>query len=453
MTNNKINTNGIKEYNNIKEVIYRASEEYKDKIAFQIKLKTEKGKETEYEYITYTRLLEDINNLGAKLYSMGYKGKRIAIIGKNRYEWILAHLTNLLGGVISIPLDKDLQIDELESSLIRSKADAIVFDPKQKEKIEEIKARNNTNIKEYISMDKLDGYKDVRGLVKEGKEKNKEKEEYINYEVKDHEMSVLLFTSGTTSMSKAVMLHQRGIATNIYGLRILEDINSSDTNIAFLPFHHIFGSTGMLYMLACGVKTVFPDGLKYIQKNLNEYHVSVFVGVPVLIEAMYKAVVKEIDRQGKTKLVNTIVKISNGLRKVGIDLRKVLFKSVINALGGSLREIVSGGAPADAAVAKGFDNFGVVTVQGYGLTETSPVIAAETPKTIRQGSVGKPFFNQEVEIVNKDDEGIGEIRVKGPNLMMGYYEMEEKTNEVLRDGWFYTGDLGYIDEDGYLFIT
>ena len=168
---------------------------------------------------------------------------------------------------------------------------------------------------------------------------------------------------------------------------------------------------------------------------------------------MYKAVVKEIDRQGKTKLVNTIVKISNGLRKVGIDLRKVLFKSVINALGGSLREIVSGGAPADAAVAKGFDNFGVVTVQGYGLTETSPVIAAETPKTIRQGSVGKPFFNQEVEIVNKDDEGIGEIRVKGPNLMMGYYEMEEKTNEVLRDGWFYTGDLGYIDEDGYLFIT
>ena len=199
MTNNKINTNGIKEYNNIKEVIYRASEEYKDKIAFQIKLKTEKGKETEYEYITYTRLLEDINNLGAKLYSMGYKGKRIAIIGKNRYEWILAHLTNLLGGVISIPLDKDLQIDELESSLIRSKADAIVFDPKQKEKIEEIKARNNTNIKEYISMDKLDGYKDVRGLVKEKKKKNKEKEEYINYEVKDHEMSVLLFTSGTTS--------------------------------------------------------------------------------------------------------------------------------------------------------------------------------------------------------------------------------------------------------------
>ena len=453
MSKEKIDTKGIKEYNNIKEVIYRAAEEYKDKIAFQIKIKTDKKKEIEYEYITYTRLLEDINSLGAMLYSKGYKGKRIAVIGKNRYEWIVSHLANLLGGIISIPLDKDLQVDELESSLVRSKADAIVFDPKQKEKIEEVKSRNNTNIKEYISMEELEGYNDVRSLIESGKNKKKELKEYKSYEVKDHEMSVLLFTSGTTSMSKAVMLHQRGIATNIYGLRVLEDINSNDTNIAFLPFHHIFGSTGMLYMIACGVKTVFPDGLKYIQKNLNEYHVSVFVGVPVLIEAMYKAVTKEIERQGKTKLVNNIVKISNGLRKVGIDLRKVLFKSIINALGGSLREIVSGGAPADAAVAKGFENFGVITVQGYGLTETSPVIAAETPKSIRQGSVGKPFFNQEVEIVNKDDEGIGEIRVKGPNLMMGYYEMEEKTNEVLRDGWFYTGDLGYIDDDGYLFIT
>ena len=453
MSKEKIDTKGIKEYNNIKEVIYRAAEEYKDKIAFQIKIKTDKKKETEYEYITYTRLLEDINSLGAMLYSKGYKGKRIAVIGKNRYEWIVSHLANLLGGIISIPLDKDLQVDELESSLVRSKADAIVFDSKQKEKIEEVKSRNNTNIKEYISMEELEGYNDVRSLIESGKNKKKELKEYKSYEVKDHEMSVLLFTSGTTSMSKAVMLHQRGIATNIYGLRILEDINSNDTNIAFLPFHHIFGSTGMLYMLSCGVKTVFPDGLKYIQKNLNEYHVSVFVGVPVLIEAMYKAVTKEIERQGKTKLVNNIVKISNGLRKVGIDLRKVLFKSIINALGGSLREIVSGGASADAAVAKGFENFGVITVQGYGLTETSPVIAAETPKSIRQGSVGKPFFNQEVEIVNKDDEGIGEIRVKGPNLMMGYYEMEEKTNEVLKDGWFYTGDLGYIDDDGYLFIT
>ncbi len=451
MSKNEINTKGIKEYNNIKEIIYRAKEDYNDKIAFQIKVKV--GKETEYEYITYTQLLEDINNLGARLYQLGYKGKRIAIIGKNRYEWELAHLANLLGGIISIPLDKDLQVDELESSIIRSKADAIVFDPKQLEKIEEIKSRKSTKLQEYICMDEIENYKNVRQLVNEGKKLKKEKEEFVNYEIEDEKMSILLFTSGTTSMSKAVMLNQRGIATNVYGLRVLEDINSNDTNIAFLPFHHIFGSTCMIYMLSCGVKTVFSDGLKYIQKNLNEYHVSVFVGVPVLIEAMYKAVIKEVERQGKAKLVKTMIRISNALRKVGIDIRKVVFKSIINALGGKLREIVSGGAPADATVSKGFSDLGVTIVQGYGLTETSPVIAAETPTQIKAGSVGLPFFNQKVEIVDKDADGIGQIRVKGPNVMLGYYEMEEKTNEVLKDGWFYTGDLGYIDDEGYLFIT
>lgn len=451
MSKNEINTKGIKEYNNIKEIIYRAKEDYNDKIAFQIKVKV--GKETEYEYITYTQLLEDINNLGARLYQLGYKGKRIAIIGKNRYEWELAHLANLLGGIISIPLDKDLQVDELESSIIRSKADAIVFDPKQLEKIEEIKSRKSTKLQEYICMDEIENYKNVRQLVNEGKKLKKEKDEFVNYEIEDEKMSILLFTSGTTSMSKAVMLNQRGIATNVYGLRVLEDINSNDTNIAFLPFHHIFGSTCMIYMLSCGVKTVFSDGLKYIQKNLNEYHVSVFVGVPVLIEAMYKAVIKEVERQGKAKLVKTMIRISNALRKVGIDIRKVVFKSIINALGGKLREIVSGGAPADATVSKGFSDLGVTIVQGYGLTETSPVIAAETPTQIKAGSVGLPFFNQKVEIVDKDADGIGQIRVKGPNVMLGYYEMEEKTNEVLKDGWFYTGDLGYIDDEGYLFIT
>ena len=451
MSKNEINTKGIKEYNNIKEIIYRAKEDYNDKIAFQIKVKV--GKETEYEYITYTQLLEDINNLGARLYQLGYKGKRIAVIGKNRYEWELAHLANLLGGIISIPLDKDLQVDELESSIIRSKADAIVFDRKQLEKIEEIKSRKSTKLQEYICMDDIENYKNVRQLVNEGKKLKKEKDEFVNYEIEDEKMSILLFTSGTTSMSKAVMLNQRGIATNVYGLRVLEDINSNDTNIAFLPFHHIFGSTCMIYMLSCGVKTVFSDGLKYIQKNLNEYHVSVFVGVPVLIEAMYKAVIKEVERQGKAKLVKTMIRISNALRKVGIDIRKVVFKSIINALGGKLREIVSGGAPADATVSKGFSDLGVTIVQGYGLTETSPVIAAETPTQIKAGSVGLPFFNQKVEIVDKDADGIGQIRVKGPNVMLGYYEMEEKTNEVLKDGWFYTGDLGYIDDEGYLFIT
>ena len=277
--------------------------------------------------------------------------------------------------------------------------------------------------------------------------------EYIETEIDENIMNVLLFTSGTTSMSKAVMLCQKNIASNIYAMQCVEDIRETDTNIAFLPFHHIFGSTCILMMLACGVRTVFPDGLKYIKQNLKEYKVTIFVGVPVLVEAMYKAVEKEVAKQGKTKLINIATKVSNLLLKCKIDVRRKLFKQVIDGLGGELRMIIEGGAAADPKISKAFNSLGVMVVQGYGLTETAPVIIAENPNELRLGSVGKPMINDRVEIENKDEKGIGEIKVKGPNVMLGYYEMPEETERVLRDGWFYTGDLGYIDKDGYVFIT
>ena len=266
-------------------------------------------------------------------------------------------------------------------------------------------------------------------------------------------MSILLFTSGTTSKSKAVMLNQNGIATNIYDMQLVEDFRSTDVNIAFLPFHHIFGSTGMLVMLASGLKTVFPDGLKYIKQNLIEYKVSLFVGVPILIDKMYSTIIKEIERQGKTKLINTAIKISNFLLKFHIDIRRLLFKQLIDQLGGDMRFIISGGAPLDTKVEKWFNQIGINIVQGYGLTETSPVIAAEDFGHTRYGSVGMPMKSLEVKIDNPDSAGVGEITVKGPNVMLGYYNNQEKTDEVLQDGWFHTGDLGYLDKDGFLFIT
>ena len=358
------------------------------------------------------------------------------------------------GGIVSIPLDKDLQYDELENSLVRSKADAIVFDEKLIEMMTEIKNNNKTSVKEFICMSSGYGFKSVPELMKQGEELlTKGEEEYINTKIDDNAMSILLFTSGTTSKSKAVMLSQRAIASNIYALQCVEDIRATDTNIAFLPFHHIFGSTCILLMIAQGTKNVFPDGLKYIKQNMNEYKVSIFVGVPVLIEAMYKAIIKEVEKQGKLKLINTATKVSNFLLKLHIDIRRKLFKQVLDALGGELRFIVVGGAAADPIVLKGFNSFGVSTAHGYGLTETAPVIAAEDKKFQRSGSVGRPMCNDKIEIVNKDENGIGEIRVTGPNLMLGYYEMPEETSNVLKDGWFYTGDLGYFDKDGYLFIT
>lgn len=442
----------IKEFKNIKEIIYNSEKEYSDKIAFIIK--HQEGKNKTYENITYKTFLKQINALGTKLYDMKLKNKRIAILGRNRYEWVLAHLTNLLGGIISIPLDKDLQIDELESSLIRSKADAIYFDEKYIEKIEEIKNRNNTNVKKYICMSKMAGYDDIHTLKEEGQKLLEEgNKEYISSKIDENEMGILLFTSGTTSKSKAVMLSQKNIASNIYAMQKVEDIRSTDSNLAFLPMHHIFGSTCLILMLACGVKTSFPDGLRYVAQNLKEYEVSIFVGVPLLVEAIYNKVVKEIDKQGKTKLIKNAIKISNFLLKFHIDIRRKIFKQLIDQLGGKMRFVISGGAPLDPKIQKGFIDLGIDMVQGYGLTETSPVIAAENMYKSRNGSIGVPMENVTVEIINKDENGIGELRVKGPNVMLGYYENEEETNKVLKDGWFYTGDLGYIDKDGFIFIT
>lgn len=439
-------------FNNIKEIIYNSVKLYPENIAFTIKNKVDEN--VKYENITYAKLLEDINSLGTALYEKKLKGKRIAIIGKNRYEWAISHLACLLGGIISVPLDKDLQINELEESLIRSKVNAIIFDEKLIEKINIIKEKGTTDITEYICMSDIEKFENIKNLINNGRNLLKRgNQEYEKHEVDSKSMSILLFTSGTTSKSKAVMLSQYGIATNVYDMQIVESFYSTDVNIAFLPYHHIFGSTAMIVMLASGMKTVFPDGLRYIKQNLIEYKVSVFVGVPLLIDKMYSNIEKEIGKQGKTNLIKFATKICNILLKLHIDIRRKVFKQIIDGLGGKMRFVIAGGAPLDKNVEKKFNEFGIHIVQGYGLTETSPVISAENDKYSKYGSVGIPMKNTEVKIADKDENGIGEIIVKGPNVMIGYYENEEATREVIKDDWFYTGDLGFIDKEGYLFIT
>ena len=405
------------EFENIKDIIYNSAKKYKDNTAFILKHK--KDEEIQYENITYKKLLEEVNSLGTKFLDLGYKDKRIAIVGRNRYEWVLSHLANLLGGIVSVPLDKELQIDELESSLKRSKAEVLIFDEKYIENIEEIKKRNNTNLKEYICMTKKEGYKDIETLKEEGKRLlDSGNKEYVDAKIDSYKMNILLFTSGTTSKSKAVMLSQNNIASNVYAMQLVEKFLDTDVNLAFLPFHHIFGSTAMIVMLACGVATAFPDGLRYVAQNLKEYKVSVFIGVPLLVEAIYKKVEQGIEKKRKTKIVELAKKISNFLLKFKIDIRRKLFKEIIDELGGHLRFVVSGGAPLDRRVAKGFNELGIKLVQGYGLTETSPVISAENDRKVRYGSIGIPMDNVEVEFENKDENGIGELKVKGPNVML-----------------------------------
>lgn len=441
-------------FENIRDIISNSVKLYPNNVAFKIKHKN--GKEVSYKDITYTEFQKDINEFGTGLLSLGYKDKRVAVIGKNSYEWALTYYAVLNGLGVLVPLDKGLPEAEIELSLKRSKAEVIVFEKEFEEIINRIIESKTTNLKEAICMQesKFEYIKTIEEVKNIGeKELANGNKLYIEAEIKNKEMAAIIFTSGTTSMAKGVMLSHYNIASNIYCMQLVEKAYDTDVNMAFLPFHHTFGSTGLLFFLAHGATNVFCDGLRYIQDNLKEYKVSVFVCVPLLLEAMYKKIMIQIEKQGKAKTVKFGIKLSKFLLKFGIDIRRKLFKEIIDNLGGKLRFVISGASAIDKNVAEGFNNFGILAVQGYGLTETSPVLTAENAKVLRYGSIGYPLPEVEIKIYEPNEDGIGEIIAKGPNVMLGYYENEEATNEVLVDGWFHTGDLGYMDKDGIIFIA
>ena len=445
------------EFKNLKELFKNKIEKYSENIAFIIKNRA--GSNQKYTNITYKEFGLDIDSLGSSLIKRGLKGKRVAVIAPNRYEWIVSYLATINGVGIVVPLDKGLPNSEIESLLQRSKADAIIFDKSYHDVMKEIQNNKTTNVEHFICMDQDDQFISLNSLIEEGKKLLEEGySEYLNAEINEEEMSVILFTSGTTSMSKAVMLSHKNITSNLYALELAEKIYDTDVNLAFLPFHHTFGSTGLMLFLISGATNVFCDGIRHIQTNLKEYKVTTFVCVPLLLESMYKKIMNEVEKKGKTKLIKVAVPICNFLAKIGIDIRKKVFKEIHAPLGGNLRFVVSGASAIDKKVAKGFNDFGILTVQGYGLTETSPVLTAENEKCIRYGSIGYPLANVDIRIDNPNEEGIGEIVAKGPNVMLGYYENEEATSEVIEidengDRWFHTGDLAYRDKDGYIFIA
>lgn len=439
-------------FDTIRDYINNSIRKYPNNNAFIIKNKD--GKNVSYTHITYTKFGEDIKSFGTALINLGLENKRIAVIGKNRYEWLVAYVSTLCGVGIAVPLDKGLPVQEIELSLKRAKIDAVVFESEYADTMKEL--QTNSGIQHFICMDSnVNGtFKTVHGLIEEGNELlNQGNQQFENHQIEPNEVATIIFTSGTTSISKAVMLSNHNIASNIYNMNCIINVYDTDVNMAFLPLHHTLGSTILLLALADGVTNVFCDGLRHIQSNLKEYKVSVFVCVPLLLEAMYKKIYAEVEKQGKTKILNFANGISRFLYKFGIDIRRKIFKQILDNLGGNIRFVISGASAIDKNVARGFHDFGILAVQGYGLTETSPVLTAENEKCIKFGSVGLPLPEVEIKIDNPNEEGIGEIVAKGPNVMLGYYEMEKETAEVLKDGWFYTGDLGYLDKDGFLFIT
>ncbi len=442
-------------YENLREFYKGVASEYADLDAFILKIKDKK--EVFYDKISYAQTWMDICKLGTALVKRGLENKRVAIVGKNSYPWVLAYASALSNGNVTVPIDKELQLDELESCLARSKADIVFFDDARADMINTIKDKGTTSLSQYYCMDELEGYTTTGKLLSEGAEllnnTNSETETFATKPIDKDAMAVILFTSGTTSQSKAVMLSHHNLMMNTYETTSCETLFPGDINMAFLPYHHTFGSTGQLVMMQAGVCTAYCDGIKYLQKNLVEYKVSVFFCVPILIEGIYKKIMKEVEAQGKTRLIKFGIGLTQFLLKFKIDLRRKFFKSILEKLGGNIRFLISGAAPIDPDALKAFNAFGILTVQGYGITETSPVVSAENINNMRKGSVGLPLPSVEVKVENPNEDGEGELLVKGENVMLGYYENEEATNEVLQDGWYRTGDLGSIDKDGYIYLN
>ena len=478
----------LKDY---RELVDRYKTRYANNIAFEYKKEVH---DKEHIKITYAEFARDIEALGSGLLTLDFINKRVAIISPNRYEWCTSYLAVGTAGLTVVPLDKSLPNNEIESLIVRSKVEAVIFDKKYAEVFNKIKQEETSNLKYYICMDNLEDFTKYGDILNKGKKlldlciteqnvinkknnslenskenKNEVKDsklkskldgelnnvnKYLNVKLNPNEISIILFTSGTTSIAKAVALSQSNICADITALSQIAKIYETDRFLSFLPLHHTFESTTtFLYGTSCGITIVFCDGLKYIQKNLKEFNITGFVCVPLMLEIMYKKMMKTIEEQGKSKLVNTMRKVTRGLLKIKIDVRRKVFKQILEALGPNLRMFISGGAAISVDATKAFRDIGINLLQGYGLTETSTVLAGENDKYKRDGSVGFALPGIEIKIDNPNNEGIGEIIAKGPIIMHKYLDNEEATKEVLKDGWFYTGDLGKFDKDGFLFVT
>lgn len=441
---------------NYRELIDYSIKNYAEKIAYKYK-KNGDLKNVEYEEKTYEQVGKDIKAFSTELLNKGLEHKKIVVIGNNRYEWCISYLAVTSGNMIIVPMDKALPDNEIENLVTRSEAEVAIFDEKYAEVMKKLKNDRNVNLQMLICMDDIED-KEIEKfsqLVQKGEELIKNGDNYYEkVDINPEEMSIMLFTSGTTNIPKAVMLSQKNICTNLLDMSSWVKLYPTDTLLSFLPIHHTFECTvTFLYGFYSGCTVAFCDGLKYIQKNLVEYKISVFVAVPLVLETMYKKIKKAIQDQGKEKLINIMIKLSNGLLKCKINLKKVIFKKILDNLGGNIRLVLYGAAPMDKETIIGFNNFGVELVQGYGLTETSPVISAESDKEKRPGSVGLALPSLNVKIDNPGENGEGEILVKGPSVMIGYYNNDEENEKAFVDGWFRTGDYGYITEDGFIYVT
>lgn len=441
-----------KKYTSLRDICTKGAQDYKNNVAF-LKKDTKEG---EYIPVTYARLLNDVKALSTWLLSLDLPSNKVAVIGDNSYEWWVAYFAATCSGMVIVPIDKDLSLGEMENLLSDSNS-SVVFC-----KEDYVDAAKKCNIEKICT---IDFYKNEEStttgmsyLIDEGNTMLKNGDTSFDQVQIDPEATVaLLYTSGTTGKPKGVMLSHKNITTVINDTQKIVKIYPSDRSLSILPCHHTFECTLCLFLLSQGASIAFFEGLRYIMDNFKQAQATILVGVPLIFESIYKKLSKSIKKSGKEKLVKSAIKINKALSMFGKDQSRTLFKDIHEAFGGHLRLIMCGGASLDPAVVEGLVNFGFSLIRGYGLTETAPLITA-TPDFDKQRnkklkSVGAVIPSGKLKIENPDENGIGEIFYKGDNIMQGYYNMPEETAEILKDGWIKTGDLGFIDKKGWLFLT
>ena len=428
----------------IRDIINNSNNKYKDAIAIQEK------KNKKIVSYTYEQLRNDVYALGTKLIDMGLKDKHIAIVGENSYNWIVSYLAIITGVGVAVPLDKELDSEQISKLLEKGDASAVLFSKGFLSSIDEI--IENSKLEFAACLNDTDKYTDVQTLINEGRQLiNEGSTVYEDSIVNVNELNVIMFTSGTTGFNKGVMISQNNLLVNIE--QSCKAFGIYHKTVAVLPFHHIYENVcGMMAPIAMGMNIFINDSLKYLSKNLKLVKPEMEVMVPLFLETMEKSIRVELKRMNVEKVFENSIKVSNFLLKFGIDLRRLLFRKVHATFGGELREIVCGGAALKPELITFFGDIGITIHNGYGITECTPLISVNLNKKGDHFSVGKIFSSCQVKIDNKNEEGIGEILVKGPNVMMGYYKDEESNEKSFTNEWFRTGDYGSIDADKNLVI-
>ena len=427
-------------YSNLKEMLQKSTETYADKVLFMQK---ENGA---YQSVTYREYYDRVNALGTELLAKGLGGKKIIVTGENCCAWVTAYMAVICGVGVVVPVDKEIPAEEIANIAKVSEASAVIYSSKYEEKIGAIAPEV-----ERIPFDSLSA------LIEAGAKRVQEGDRaYLDAMIDPTVLASLIFTSGTTGVSKGVMLSHRNICFNLAEMCQMVYIDDKDVFLSVLPLHHAYECTcGFLCQVYRGSTVAFSEGLRYITKNMQEVHPTMICCVPLLLDTMYKKVWSTIRKKGMEKKVNAMIRITNAIpgERARMAAKKTVFKAIHANFGGKLRMLISGGAAVDPEVLQGLRDLGIQALQGYGLTECAPLAALNRDTFYRDTSAGLATPNSLLDIYDMQEDGTGEIRYKGDNIMLGYYQMPELTAEVVRDGWFYTGDLGYLDNDGFLHIT